>query len=344
MIDILPISFAVGIALIFLEKFRNKLGYVNLRDSIQTIHTKSVSRFGGVAIFGSLLIIALVSELPEYNFLRIALLCVCPIFLLGILDDLTFKITPAIRLMIVFPSAFLSYYYLGIQAYSLDIPFVDQLFRFQIFSIFFICFALAGIVNAFNLIDGVNGMVLLFSLSVCVTTILFGYSSVSNETMLYFVALFFSILGIFILNFPFGRIFVGDGGAYFLGGAISIGLIKIYQENLLSPWYVMLMLIYPFTDACASLIRRLVSKTSTLEPDNKHLHHMILRRVKKMGVKSSNSQHLIVTLLTFCFYLPFLLGANYFAKDTFLLLILCLIFILFYLLLYVVISPKDFKN
>ena len=57
---------------------------------------------------------------------------------------------------------------------------------------------------------------------------------------------------------------MGDGGAYFLGGAISIGLIKIYQENLLSPWYVMLMLIYPVTDACASLIRRLYQKNQHL--------------------------------------------------------------------------------
>ncbi len=97
--------------------------------------------------------------------------------------------------------------------------------------------------------------------------------------------MFFSILGIFLLNFPLGRIFIGDGGAYFLEAALALGLIKIYQESSLSPWYVLLMLIYPVTDILASLVRRLISRKSTLEPDNKHfLHHMILRRVEKMGI------------------------------------------------------------
>ena len=344
MIDIFPISFAVGVFLIIIEKIRNKFGFVNIRESIQTLHSKSVSRFGGIAIFSSLMIISFFSNAEEYSFLKTMLLCVCPIFVLGVLDDFTFNLSPAVRLLLVFPSAFLSYSYLGVEAYSLDIPIIDNLFNYQIFSILFICFAIAGIVNAFNIIDGINGLVLLFSLSICTTAILFGYASITDEVMLYFVALFFSILGIFLLNFPLGRIFVGDGGAYFLGAALAIGLIKIYQESLLSPWYVLLMLIYPVTDIFAAFLRRFLSKKSTLEPDNKHLHHMILGRVKKLGVASSNTQHFIVTFLTFAFYMPFMLAANYFAKDTTVLMILCFIFILFYFCLYVVLIPKSFRK
>ena len=344
MIDIFPISFLVAVFLIFLEKIRNKFGYVNLRKTVQTIHVKSISRFGGIAIFSSLVIISFLSDAQEYSFLRTMLLCVCPIFLLGILDDISINLSPVVRLLLVFPSAFLSYYYLEIEAYSLAIPMIDMLFNYQIFSIFFICFAIAGIVNAFNIIDGINGLVLLFSLSICVTAISFGLASVTSEILLYFVAMFFSMLGIFILNFPFGRIFIGDGGAYFLGAAIAIGLIKIYQENSLSPWYVLLMLIYPVTDIIASLLRRLINKKSTLEPDKKHLHHMILARVEKMGIASSNTQHFVVTFLTFGFYMPFMLGANYFAKDTFILMSLCLIFISFYFCLYVVLVPKNFRK
>ena len=344
MIDIFPISFAVGVFLIIIEKIRNKFGFVNIRESIQTLHSKSVSRFGGIAIFSSLMIISFFSNAEEYSFLKTMLLCVCPIFVLGVLDDFTFNFSPAVRLLLVFPSAFLSYSYLGVEAYSLDIPIIDNLFNYQIFSILFICFAIAGIVNAFNIIDGINGLVLLFSLSICTTAILFGYASITDEVMLYFVALFFSILGIFLLNFPFGRIFIGDGGAYFLGAAIAIGLIKVYQDNSLSPWYVLLMLIYPVTDILASLLRRLISRKSTLEPDDEHLHHMILRRVKKMGINSSNTQHFIVTFLTFGFYMPFLLGANYFAKDTIILMSLCLIFVSFYFCLYIVLVPKNFRK
>ena len=131
-------------------------------------------------------------------------------------------------------------------------------------------------------------------------------------------------------------------GAYFLGAAISVGLIKYYQSNDLSPWYVLLMLIYPLTDVIFSIARRIISKYSALEPDNKHLHHLIYRRVKKMSFSSENLNHSLVTLLTFVLYFPFLLGANYFSQDTSMLQILCLIFFMFYLFIYFLLAPKDF--
>ena len=59
----------------------------------------------------------------------------------------------------------------------------------------------------------------------------------------YIVAIFFAILAVFIVNFPFGKIFLGDGGAYLLGALIPVGLIKFTFDNNFSPWYVLAMLI-----------------------------------------------------------------------------------------------------
>ena len=238
MTDIFPISFLFSIFLIFISKIAGKKGIINMRKSPQTLHIRSVSRFGGIAIFLSLLLVSLIDSSENYQFMRMALYCSSPIFILGILDDLQVEIKPIVRLLIVFPSAFLSYYYIGVEAYSVDIPYVDSLFEFKIFSIVFICFAIAGMVNAFNMIDGINGLVLLYSLTICVLILLFQSSSSSPDINLFFVAIFFAILAVFILNFPYGRIFLGDGGAYFLGIMLSIGVIKYYQINALSPWYV----------------------------------------------------------------------------------------------------------
>tara|TARA_Y100001970_G_C14199225_1_gene840085 strand:- start:488 stop:1534 length:1047 start_codon:yes stop_codon:yes gene_type:complete len=344
MTDILPISFLIGVLLIFLDKISVSFGISNLRKTPQTLHKKSISRFGGVGIFASLLIVTFLDNTSEYNYLQTLLFCSLPVFILGIIDDLQISIRPILRLLIVFPSAYLMYFYLGIEAYSLDIPILDDLFTFKWFSVLFICFALSGMVNAFNMIDGINGLVLLFCMSICVSVLIFPeiYNNYSN--VLFFVALFFSILGIFILNFPFGRIFLGDGGAYFLGMAISVSLIKFYQDNELSPWYVLLMLIYPLTDVIASIIRRIAAKLSFLDPDDKHLHHLIYRRVSKMGIKSENMKHALVTFLIFILYFPFLLAANLFAKETFTLQVLSLIFILFYFGLYIISIPKDFAS
>mgnify|MGYP001381923433 CR=1 FL=1 len=344
MTDILPISFFIGVSLILLDKISVKFGIYNIRKGPQTLHKKSISRFGGVGIFLSLFLVSFLSDVPEYSFIQTLLFCSLPVFILGIIDDFQINIQPSIRLLIVFPSAYLMYFFLGTEAYSIEIPLLDKLFSFEWFSILFICFALAGMVNAFNMIDGVNGLVLLFSLSICVSILIFPqvYSVPANS--LFFVALFFSILGIFILNFPFGRIFLGDGGAYFLGMAVAVGLIKFYQDNDLSPWFVLLMLIYPLTDVFASIIRRFIANISFLDPDDRHLHHLFYRRVSKMNIKSENMKHALVTFLIFVLYFPFLLAANFFAKETYALQILSLIFVFFYLGLYIISIPKDFAS
>ena len=208
MIDIFPISFLIALFFIFFEKFQNKRGVKNLRNSPQTLHKKSISRFGGVGLYASLLIVSFFDGGVNYEFLRLALLCSMPIFFLGILDDLSLEIKPIVRLLVVFPSALLAYYFLGTEAYSLDIPIIDTLFNFEIFSILFICFAIAGMTNAINMLDGVNGNVLLYSLTVCATTLILQKTNFDLSLNYYFVAMFFSLLGVFVLNFPFGRIFL----------------------------------------------------------------------------------------------------------------------------------------
>ena len=343
MIDIFPISFLIALFFIFFEKFQNKRGIRNLRKSPQTLHRKSISRFGGVGLYSSLAIISFVDSDANYEFLRLALLCSMPIFFLGILDDLALEIKPIIRLLVVFPSALLAYFFLGTEAYSLEIPIIDSLFKFEIFSILFICFAIAGMTNAFNMLDGVNGNVMLYSLTVCAITLFQQNSNFDLSLNYYFVAMFFSILGVFVLNFPFGRIFLGDGGAYFLGIALSIGIIKYYQVNNLSPWYVFAVFIYPVVDVAFSIFRRIIAKVSALEPDNKHLHHLIYKKATKAGVRSENFKHLLCTLFIFIFYTPFLVAANYLSDNTIALMSISAIFVLFYFCLYFLLIPRDFN-
>lgn len=343
MIDIFPVAFLISLFFIFFEKFLNKHGVKNIRKSPQTLHKKSFSRFGGVGIFASLIIVSFYDGGENYEFLRLTLLCSMPIFFLGILDDMTLEIKPVIRLLVVFPSALLAHFFLGTEAYSLEIPFIDSLFNFKVFSIFFIYFALAGMTNAFNMLDGVNGNILLYSLTICAVTLFMQSTDFDISLNYFFVAMFFSILGVFALNFPFGRIFLGDGGAYFLGIALSIGIIKYYQVNNLSPWYVLTMFIYPFVDVVFSIIRRIISKVSALEPDNKHLHHLIYKKTTQAGLKSENAKHAVCTLFTFVFYTPFLIAANFFSENTLGLMGISGIFVLFYFCLYFLLIPKDFN-
>ena len=89
------------------------------------------------------------------------------------------------------------------------------------------------------------------------------------------VAIFFSVLAVFIVNFPFGKIFLGDAGAYFLGALIPVGLIKYTFDNDFSPWFVLAILIYPVTEVMVSIARKvLIRGRSALEPDGLHFHHV----------------------------------------------------------------------
>ena len=79
MIDIFPISLLIALFFISIEKFQNKRGVKNLRNSPQTMHKKSISRFGGVGLYASLLIVSFFDGGVNYEFLRIALLCSMPV-------------------------------------------------------------------------------------------------------------------------------------------------------------------------------------------------------------------------------------------------------------------------
>lgn len=341
MIDIFPISLTIGLIFIFFRKYLNKFQGPEKKQP-QNLHKKSVSRFGGAAIFVSLFLVTIIDQTQDYDLLRMTLLCSFVAFIMGFMDDFRIIIPPLLRLSILFPSSLLAYFLLDTQAYNIGIPIFDFLFDYKIFSIVFICLALSGIVNAFNMIDGVNGLVLTYVMSICISTIILSQNYLGTQTNLLFVALFFSCLGIYVLNLS-GRIFLGDGGAYFLGMAIAIALIRHYQENSFSPWYVMCILIYPVTDTLATILRRILEKASALEPDNRHFHHLFYQRFKKSNTLGERKLHALTSTFLFILYMPFVVAANIFPYEKNILISLCITFIAFYVLIYALLAPKDLK-
>ena len=102
-------------------------------------------------------------------------------------------------------------------------------------------FAFVGIANSFNIIDGFNALLLGYCFTIFTTLYFFG--NAAGDFYFFLFPIFFALLGIFTLNL-FGKIFLGDAGAYFLGTLTATGLIIHQQTNDLSPWFVFLMLIF----------------------------------------------------------------------------------------------------
>lgn len=95
-----------------------------------------------------------------------------------------------------------------------------------------------------------------------------------------------SILGFFVWNYPRGLIFLGDGGAYLIGfliGEISVLLVARHQE--VSPWFPLLLVIYPVFETLFSIYRRkFIKGVSPGMPDALHLHTLVFRRLVRWAV------------------------------------------------------------
>ena len=150
----------------------------------------------------------------------------------------------------------------------LAIPGIDYLFDFALFGIAFTLFATAGVVNAFNLIDGLNGFSSFVTVStMAISSIAFMIGEYDISIAILFVA---SItLGFMALNFPFGKIFLGDAGAYTLGHVLVWSAILIFNADVfLSPFAILLLFFWPVADTGLAIWRRLILGKPTDSPDS----------------------------------------------------------------------------
>ena len=90
-----------------------------------------------------------------------------------------------------------------------------------------------------------------------------------------------ALLGTFCINFPKGRLFLGDGGAYLIGFLLALfALLLVKKFDRVSPWFPLLVLIYPVFETLFSIFRkRVIRKRSPMAPDRLHLHMLIYRRL-----------------------------------------------------------------
>jgi UDP-N-acetylmuramyl pentapeptide phosphotransferase/UDP-N-acetylglucosamine-1-phosphate transferase len=255
-------------------------------DSPQKFHNTPTPRIGGLAIYIAILcgaIIRLFFDSPSGLTALILVAIGFPAFFLGLLEDFTKKVSPRIRLLACTTSAILAIYFLGISVQSTNVGWLDILFSIPAISILLTCIMLAGLTNAYNIIDGFNGLACMVGI---LTLSAIGYVAFRvNDYLVLFIAVLIigSIFGFFIWNYPRGLIFLGDSGAYLIGflvGTLSILLINRNEE--VSPWFACLINIYPAFETIFSMWRKkFIKKMSVGVPDGVHLHMLIYGRVAR---------------------------------------------------------------
>ncbi|MDY0273586.1 MAG: glycosyl transferase, partial [Advenella sp.] len=107
-----------------------------------------------------------------------------------------------------------------------------------------------------------------------------------NDLAIFAIALAMasSIVGFFVWNFPFGRVFLGDGGAYFIGFMLAeLAVLLVIRNPSVSPFYALAVLFYPVFETLFSIWRRRFKRGVPVDqPDALHLHQLIFRRLVRV--------------------------------------------------------------
>jgi len=261
-----------------------KSGWVD-RPGGRKIHDRPMVRLGGVSIFAgtlaALLIVwwlggfAITQPTKEWEIWGVTLGGLA-FFLIGLADDL-FNLSPLTRLLMQMSVACVAWW-MGVRIDFLTIPFNQGLLEVDWLSLPITVIWLVGMANAINWIDGLDGLAAGVSGIASVVMLIVTLSMNQPSAALIAAALAGSALGFLRYNFNPAQIFMGDGGAYFMGFTLAgVGVIGLVKSTAITAVLLpYLILAVPILDMSAVIVSRLSQGKSPFKADKRHLHHRLL--------------------------------------------------------------------
>jgi UDP-GlcNAc:undecaprenyl-phosphate GlcNAc-1-phosphate transferase len=259
--------------------------WFDLPTEARKVHTRAIPRLGGIAVvtafFAPLVGLAIytnrISGLLYADARLFSALCLgaAAIVALGIYDDL--KGASARLKLVVQAAVAAGMWFAGFQIERLGNPFGDPI-HIGLFSLPVTMLWIIGVVNALNLIDGLDGLA--SGIALFAALVLFGVSFVDHAVLLCLLtaALGGALVGFLFFNFNPARIFLGDSGSMFLGFVLAS--ISVWTQRkgataaaLLTP---VIALGVPLLDTTLSFLRRIARRQSPFKADREHLHHRLL--------------------------------------------------------------------
>jgi UDP-N-acetylmuramyl pentapeptide phosphotransferase/UDP-N-acetylglucosamine-1-phosphate transferase len=291
-------SLVVTLLVVRLAKEHSNLAMDRDISGPQKFHSLPVPRVGGSGIvvgFAGAGLMMLWAQPENGGSAFMLLLCGAPAFLAGFVEDLTKRVRPTTRLFSAGLSALLGVWLMDASITVTAIPGLDWVASTALGAALLTAFSVAGIANSVNIIDGFNGLA-----SMCVVIMLAALAYVGfqcNDPLVGQLSLvgIGAVMGFFIWNFPAGLIFLGDGGAYFLGFLVAEISILLLHRNPgeVSPLFPLLVCIYPVFETLFSIYRRrFIRAVPPSMPDGIHLHSLIYRRVMRWAVGNRSAKAL----------------------------------------------------
>ena len=307
--------FISALTLILILLFKDHLVFKD-ENNIQDFHKKPTPRLGGlVIIFGVLFAL---SSYEEYS-LNEFFIATLPILAIGFMEDIDLQIKPVFRLLAMCLSVSIVYFLLDIGIHSLNFEFADSLLANPLISFMFTLLVLVGLINSVNLIDGFNGLMLGFSLMVFLALAYVAMQISDTFLVNLYLLLAGSIFILFLANFPYGKVFTGDMGSYFIGLIMGVsGLLIGIRNEEVSHWFILLLLLYPLYETVFSIYRRKINyQKDAMQPDSNHLHSLIFKKItsQRCFAKNPNICNAMTSIIIWVFALISIIPAILFYKD-----------------------------
>ncbi len=317
--------------LIYLVNFFSKKK--NLIPNFSGDNHQKFFKKNDIQLTGGILLIPIFFSLT-FNHSIILSIVLILIFLLGLTSDTGYFTSAKLRLLIQL--IIILYFIISTETIltSVRIEKFDLLLDNYWVSIFFTLMCFMILTNGTNFIDGLNGLVLSYSLLIMLIIFfldLYEYSFLSHKDMITIIIIL-SYLALF--NY-FNKLYIGDSGSYLIGFLLGYILLQIYEKYpYFSPYFIALLLWYPVFEILFSVIRKLKINKSPLKPDNNHLHHLLfLYFEKKLKFKTHNTNNLTsISIIAYNLLIFFIATQNIYSTSLHVLLFALNIFI--YLVIY----------
>jgi UDP-N-acetylmuramyl pentapeptide phosphotransferase/UDP-N-acetylglucosamine-1-phosphate transferase len=349
MLLLMLISFSVAFLCsgLICKKFRFHSKYFSI-NAPQNFHSGIVPRLGGLGVLaGWSIAVTLSVVMPILGFFNALALLSSDYFLflllaiaaaiVGAIEDIFQRVPVLLRLFVSGALGVVAVSFWGLYVPSVGIPLLDQYWQTTpLLGMALAAFAIMGLPHAFNIIDGYNGLAGTVSMLVCFALAHVCLQVGDRELAMVILCFAAATAGFLIWNYPRGLVFAGDGGAYLWGIVIALVSIALVQRHpQVSPWFPMLLLIYPVWETFFSIYRKFSRGESPGMADALHLHQLVYRRLVKQVIEPEEGARLLarnnktmpyLATLTLMSVLPAML----FWSNTRVLQLLVLLFVLTY--------------
>jgi len=274
--------FCALFALVFLLLLRPLAIKISLLDTAnkRNFNKDQVPLIGGISIF-------LASFLTSFIFFEIIFIDLYPLLIcggwmlvLGVVDD-KFNLSAYKKLFFqaLIILTFIITTDLTINDLGTPLGFSSSL-ELGLLSVPFTFFAILGLTNAFNMIDGCDGLASSMTIISLLALLIFNTSGLNDSNQLLKLLLMSSLIVFMFLNFSNNKnikIFLGDAGSLFLGFIVATSLVEFANKNpLYDPLIVIWFAAIPIFDLCTVIVRRKLLKRDIMAADRSHIHHLLL--------------------------------------------------------------------